>query len=239
METYLDKNKKLKPSPNVKVLVSNSGTLLELRVTHVDITKEILSKFLDTVCDVYMISEEISKKKVIHFHCMIANLKLEYNDIEKFRERFKEKFPFLNSGHMYNLALVKNIDKYIAYILKEHDTLDSPTLIYKGDWNKEILDSLFVYKYKKFDKRLFMEEMEQIELEYIKLYKTVNPMKHEDLLYKLCQVRIKYNQTINWNYMCQFTEKIICKADPEHLKTQCFLKWEDYNYHRSIMRNNN
>lgn len=231
-----EKNKELKPSPNMKVLVSNSAQL-ELRVTHPNIDKNILSEFLNGVSDTYIISEEISKKKVVHFHCLVCNLhKKVDNDIEKFREIFKEKFPFLNSGHMYNLAIIKNEDKYISYILKEHDSLESDKLVLKGV-NQEFLLSMFVYKYKKFDKRRFVEEMESIEMEYIKRYVTIKPMKDWELLKALCEVRIKYNQTINWPYMCQYTEKIICKCDPDYLKQRCIQKWEDYNYIRSNYKN--
>jgi len=201
--------------PNMELLSEPSAQAVFIRWTYDDesLNQQFISKYSK-----YVYAREFSKKQKVHYHAVVVT----DDDSETVRAHFREVFPMLNSGHLYNLQQSESIEQSLIYICK--DVVDVNDLKFK-EFDVNYLKSLCKISYKKFSKESFMKDLSELENIYM-----LTDMSPEDLLDRFIEIKVvKYNQNPNWNNATGWVDRcVIRKTTAENRRMLCSQRWDRY-----------
>lgn len=171
---------------------------LHVRV-HTTLVMEEIQKIFENY-QVYIISFEMGNRA--HYHILLGDNRKEmfgHNDNNVVRHLIKSRCKVTGNGG-YSITKVLNETRMKAYILKDGDYVS------KGV-SPEDLEILKKVSYKKFDKKEFSQELEQIRISFMESGNIGKAIR------EFLQLKIDYNQTTGFKRVQDIIESWIMKRD--------------------------
>lgn len=181
-----------------------------------------LESFMESIsCTKYCSVEERSKRGVKHHHMLIYTAL----EIEDFRASFKLFFPEINSGRMYNLQEVEDLEKTYSYMLKDISE-DYEHFMYKG-YRSEFFDKYRKLSKKKFEIDIYQSKLTQFQNKF--LLQDVEYTK-VDLLTDWTMLNASYLKPINYSHVNNYIEMLIVKRYGSDRQSVYNMINERFNY---------
>lgn len=124
---------------------------------------QFMEGFIGT--DIYLFSQEMSKRDKLHFHICFYSSREEDSIRDCIRKFLLEKFDGVNnkgdSNKRYNLTEVQEFEQSVVYILK-----DGGEIFYGSQIDVDNVSSYKKFSYKKYSKEDFASELEDLKKKF-------------------------------------------------------------------------
>jgi len=155
-----------------------------------------VTEFCRTFSD-YIFVEELSKKKIVHYHVVLFTS--DFEDVVREKVRIFLSYYFTepprrgDANKQYNLSEINDLDLAITYILKDEGIINVSSNI-----DMDELDKLKKKSYKKYSKDDFAKALEELKVKFKEDSSSIGDMMESIVLLKSV-----YRQPVNMNQIYQ------------------------------------
>lgn len=152
--------------------------------------------------DQVLLAKEVSSIGKVHHHVMVGGSYFGRDKVSnEFREQMCKAFR-LKGNKDYSISCVKDVEKCIAYLLKDGD------FRHKGH-SESSIETLKKISYAKYDKKVFATKLASLNDEYLK-----GKLDDRGWISSYLALKLSYNQfNVNKNYVVNLFRSLKLKKD--------------------------